>query len=131
KRKCRALFGEEAALLCVLFRACEIDLLVRGVEIANDEYGTPPPQRLNAVEHGRVEGELVRHAAVVALRAAAFGEIPVDDSHFPEARGDQPTFHVEAPLAPTDHHLVRGCSRIGRHAAVRWPARREARMPAG
>jgi hypothetical protein len=38
-REPRALFGQEAALLCVLFRAREIDLLVRGVEVPDDEYG--------------------------------------------------------------------------------------------
>src|SRR5688572_18543877 len=129
EREGGALFGQEAARLAVLLRPREVDLLVRRVEVADHEHRASAPQRLNALQDGHVESQLVRDAAVVAFAAAALREVAVDDEGLAESRGDQPALDVESALADTDEHFVGLRPRVDGNAAVPRPAGREARMP--
>jgi len=104
----RALLGQEAAVHRVLLRAREIDLAVRGVQIAHHQHALAgAAQLLHALEHGAVEVELVRHAAVVAVVAAALRKVSVHHHEPAEARDLEPALGVEAPVAE------RGLDRVG------------------
>src|SRR5690606_26668305 len=102
-RKLLALFRQKAARFGVVFRAGEIDLLVRRVEVADHEHLAALSQPLHALEHGPIEVELVRHAAVVAVLAAALREIAVDDEQLAEAGRDQPALDRKSTRLNSSH----------------------------
>src|SRR5690606_2208898 len=127
-----AFLRKEATGLRVLLRPREVDFLVRGVEVADHEHRAASLQSFDVIEDGTVELELVRHAAVVALAAAALREIAVDDEDASEAGGDEPALVVETRLAEPDLDGVGRRARVDRDAAVSQALRgREACMPSG
>src|SRR5690606_39782000 len=101
-----AFLRKEAAGLRVLLRPREVDFLVRGVEVADHEHRAASLQSFDVIEDGTVELELVRHAAVVALAAAALREIAVDDEDASEAGGDEPRSEEHTSELQSRENLV-------------------------
>lgn len=127
-----ALLGEEAAGLPVLAWAREVDLAVRGVEVAEREHAaTCAAQRLQLLHQRAAEGQLVGHAAVVAQSPAALRHVHTGHREPPEVRDQEAPLAVELGEPEPELHAVRRAPREDRHAAVAAPlGRREVRVPA-
>ncbi len=105
---------------------------MRGIVITDHQHGAASAKFLNPVENGAIEGELVRHAAVVTVLSAAFGEIGVDDGQPLDASDLQASLGVESPLAQRRLDALQGLTREKTDAAVAGPLRgREIGMPPG
>ena len=95
-----ALLGQEAARVAVALRPCEVDLAMRGIEVAHHEDAASSLSKgLQPVEEGSMEIELVGHSAVVALGAAPFREVDVCDPEPSEASELDASLSIESVLA--------------------------------
>ena len=63
-------------------------------------------QPLDLLEHGAVEIQLVRHPAVVAVTAAALGEIDAGHGQATEVGDDKTALDIEAGLAQRSLHPI-------------------------
>ena len=102
------LLGEEPAVLDIGFRASEVDLAVRGVEIPDHEHWTSAPQLLRPVEHSPIEVEFVADPAVVQVLPASLGKIAVYNREppaiGPEVSSDEPALNIEPRLSERGLH---------------------------
>ena len=115
-------FGKEAAGVAVVPRACQVDLAVGRVEVAQDQHAVAaPPKALESFEDRAVEIELVGNATVVAVVPAALREIGVDQREPSESRDLQSTLVVEALDPQRGFHSVRLPAREEPDAAVAPP----------
>ena len=90
------------------FRASEVDLAVRGVEIPDHEHWTSAPQLLRPVEHSPIEVEFVADTAVVPVLPASLGKIAVYNREppaiGPEVSSDEPALNIEPRLSEGGLH---------------------------
>ena len=120
-------------MLAVLPRAREVDLAVGGVEVAHHEHAlAAAAQALELLEERAVEVELVGHAAVVAVLAAAVREVDVrDDEACRSARsGAGPRRRSAARRARSRRRRARAARRARRRCS-RAARRRRRGVPAG
>ena len=69
--------GEESAVLDIGFRPSEVDLVMRGIVIADHKHRTAAPKPLGPVEYRPIEVEFIADPTVVPALPASFWEIGV------------------------------------------------------